>query len=198
VIPFAADAASTCAGILLDGLGGALIGAAATITVVVATIVHERHMRTADVLDDAIATAYAAALAHGMTTKVHGASSKQSIDSAQQMLQAVTVAFSRAQSIEPELAELLRKASDDASAAMHSIANDRATWDAYEASLFRLQTTIGQWIARPDLIRQHSLTYDHIQQIAEAANADGSPMPDLGIKNPNAWARLRRRLRRHG
>lgn len=152
------------ADVAFDGIAGALIGSAATIGVVVATIKHDSRSRRIDRLDEAIGTAHAAVQAWGFSVQADGAISDQTRAMLFPALQAVTPVLSRAKGTEPQLAKLLETASMDLSAQMVKIKPGARDVPELTASILRLQTALGCWFSEPDQIRDGTLDYEAIKE----------------------------------
>lgn len=191
----ASDPSATWAGVLFDGLAGALIGAAATITVVVATIKHERSQRTHSDLDAAMASAAAAVSEHAFSVQLDGINSPRARATLRPMLQAMTPAITRAQATEPELLELLQAGLQDLTSTTAGLDGTEAALDAYKDACTRVSTALGYWFSNTELVRHGRLTYGHVRRAVEQADRAGLT-PALNLKAPTRIDRWQRRVRR--
>jgi hypothetical protein len=182
-------------GVLLDGFAGGLIGAAATITVVVMTIRHERKMREGERLDAAIATAHADIGTWVMHTAGRDALHTETLGPYRAMLQSIAMATTRAQSVEPALAQLLTSASLNLGTAAQTVDRSAKSLEDLQAAVIRVHIVLGRWLSEPQLIRDRVLDYNHVVRLQGIVDADGT-FQDLGLTPLKRRQRLWRRLRR--
>lgn len=193
----------TWAGILLDGLAGGLIGALATILVIYATIRHERKMRDADRLDDAVAAAASAAsdIRAFLTRGIEDDAQKWHLFA--RLVQTTSFAMARAQRNEHELAVLLNDAARDLHAAVSIDKTDPRRASALNQANLRLSVALGYWVTHPEHVRHGTLTYDKVRDLTDRAEPGTPPtqpkFPAITRRmRLHRWRHERRRRRNRG
>ena len=184
----------TWAGILLDGLGGALIGAAATIAVVVATIKSERRAREDQRLHDAISQAHASTQAFGfMTHTQKDLSAPDAFAALNAMLQSLVSAMNMAQAYEPKLARLLETTSLELSSVTSTFDGSTTAHDNLRQRVLEMQVVLGRWISSPDKIRDGSIDQGKIRELAASPVSDTTQQTQQPLQPTGWWHRLTHR-----
>lgn len=162
------------AAVWFDGLGGALIGAGATIAVVVFTIRHDSNARQADRLEQAIQQANHAIGVCGMTLSTSGLTSETYNAGFQPALLQVQALIATARRTEPELAELLGAAAKNMTDIVESFGKIERPEVALRDSLLRFQVAIGFWMSGPDQIRHGLIGYPLVADLTATADNHGT------------------------
>lgn len=193
------DHTASAGGSWFDGMGSALIGAAATIIAVVLTIRWESLARRRDALDVVVGASEKGVSDAAMLGIRWGLDDPRALDAHQVMLQTHSRLMTAATRYEPELRVLLYEAALDLTEATRSLveaaatAEGRAKGDAgILDSMGRLRMALGQWAADADAIRFGAVTYEIVRDVTATVDETGHSDLEFPTVDPSWMDRLKR------
>jgi hypothetical protein len=121
-------------------------------------------LRLQDRLDDAIAAAYADALAFGFLIQNDDKiKAPETTAALYRRLQTFITASARAQHLEPELLKLLDTAGKEISPTLQTFDGSNEALQGLRRAAFTAQATLARWVAQPEDVRKGKVTYEKLQ-----------------------------------